>query len=681
VTRKITYICFFVCSLLITACNISGTVKMDDAGIPGVTVRLSGAATAEVQTDGSGEFVFEDMDAGSYIVTMVPPTGYTRDISRRVRKSEDYKDVEGIDFSMESGAVRETETGDVIGFKEKNGSHVWLGIPFAAPPVEGLRWKAPVPADNWGSDTYVALAISDICPQLGSMLVDVAAGHTGEPLGCEDCLYLNIWAPEFAADAIPTGGDRLPVMVWVHGGSNTTGHGGGYHGQFLAKNHDLVVITINYRLGPFGWFSHPALESGNSYDDSGNYGTLDIIRALKWVRDNVENFGGNPGNVTIFGESAGGWNTLSMMISQEAAGLFHRVVSESGGMSTTEMSRAQNYMEDGGHPHSAREVVNNLLEADGASDRDAAKAIQEGMSDLEIQEYLYAKSLEDILSACGGGDGESISVPHGFRDGVVLPTRDPLALFEDIATYNEVPLIIGSNRDEVKLYSIFDPDFTIVRGGIPIRALDDAYYALYASYKSDAWKISGVDRLAQILSETPGQPGVYAYRFDWDEEPTILGINVGFLLGAAHGMEISFVFNNFDQFMVPQYVSLVFSEESLAGRQQLGGSMSSYWAEFAYSGSPGFGRTGNELVEWAAWDNGYGADKFVIFDTEADGGIRMTNSIITLEGLKYRLLSETGFTTQEQHCSMYEDLFSGSALWSDEEYANLGAEGCADYPL
>ncbi len=680
--RRLTFILFLAGCLLVSGCSISGTVTLDEGGIENVMVNLSTAAgtiIATTTTNSDGEYVFDDLSAGAYTVSIDPPEGYTRSIRQSVVKENDYTRVENINFALASAAVRTTEAGDVIGFRENNGSHAWLGIPYAAPPVENLRWKAPLPADSWGNDTYIALEISDTCAQLGSMLVDVAAGHIGDPIGCEDCLYLNIWAPEFPADNIPTGINRLPVMVWIHGGSNTTGHGGGYHGQILAESHDLIVITINYRLGPFGWFAHPALESGNDLDDSGNYGTLDIIRALNWVRDNIENFGGDPGNVTIFGESAGGWNTLSMMISQEAAGLFHRVVSESGGMSTTEMSRARNYIEDGGHYHSAREVVNNLLIADGAANRDAAKTTQDGMSNEEIQEYLYGKSMDDILNACGSGDGESISVPTGLRDGVVLPTGDPLTRFEDTANYNEVPLIIGSNRDEIKLYTIFDPNFTIIRGGLPIRALDKTYYALYASYKSDAWKINGVDRLAQILSETPGQPGVYAYRFDWDEEPTILGINVGFLLGAAHGMEISFVFNNFDQFMVPQYVSLVFSEESLPGRQQLGASMSSYWAEFAYNGSPGFGRLNSNPLEWKKWDNRQGGEKTVIFDTETDGGIRMTNSIITLEGLKYRLLSETGFTTQTQHCDMYSDLFYTSDLWSDEEYETLGADGCGVY--
>jgi len=155
---------------------------------------------------------------------------------------------------------------------------------------------------------------------------------------------------------------------------------------------------------------------------------------------------------------------------------------------------------------------------------------------------------------------------------------------------------------------------------------------------------------------------------------------MGFLLGAAHGVEIAFVFRNFNQFIVPKYASLVFTDGNLAGREALADSMSSYWAEFAYNGLPGTGRDGLE-VEWTAWDNSPGADKCIILDTQEDGGIRMISSTVTLDALKYRLLSDTTFSTQEQYCKMYADLFYGTDLWDDDEYANLGEYGCGDYPV
>jgi para-nitrobenzyl esterase len=651
---------------------------LDGLGLEEITVVLGGAAAGEAQTNSDGEYAFEDLRAGTYTVTMVPPAGYTRFVKKTV--SVENMETARVNFPLESAATRMIGTGQVIGFREENGSHAWLGIPYAAPPVESLRWKAPLPADPWGADTYLALGVGDPCLQIGNFKSDVPTGETG---GSEDCLYLNLWTPEFAPENVPTGSNRLPVMVWVHGGSNTYGHGGLYNGKDLANGHDLVVITMNYRLGPLGWFTHPALASGDSLDDSGNYGTLDIIRLLQWVQENISSFGGDPGNVTVFGESAGGGNTFSMILSQEAAGLFHKAASQSGGVGTVEVSYGQNYTDDPlepGHPNSSREILNNLLIADGAADREAAKAIQEGMTDQEIADYLCGKPGADILRACVSGR-DNVSAPTRFRDGLVLPTGDPLTLLEDAVNYNEVPLILGSNRDEDKLYTIFNPDFVNIAAGLPVGAKDKAYYALHSSYASDAKKVRMVDGIAAILSETPGQPDIYAYRFDWDEEPTVIVIDVSFLLGASHGLEISFVFNNFDQFMAPKFTEYVFSEDNLPGRLELGGSMSSYWAEFAYSGSPGFGRSGSETVEWKAWDNSPGGDKIIVFDTVADGGIEVSDLTITLQDLKDRLLLETGFTTQEQHCGMYAELFADTELWNDEEYDNLGEEGCAEYPL
>jgi para-nitrobenzyl esterase len=301
--------------------------------------------------------------------------------------------------------------------------------------------------------------------------------------------------------------------------------------------------------------------------------------------------------------------------------------------------------------------------------------MQNEMSDVEIATFLYTRSNDEIMSMYDGGYGGMISWPNMFRDDTVLPAADPLTLFEDVATYNEVPLIIGSNRDESKLFMVLSPIFVDIVLGLPVGAKDPAYYALYSRYTSDAMKATSVDGIATILSGTAGQPGVWAYRFDWDEEPTILGVDMGFLLGAGHGLEIAFAFHDFNQFLAPDFAPMIYTHGNLPGRLELAGSMSSYWAEFAYRGSPGMGRDGTE-VEWTGWDNIPLNDKFIIFDTPADGGIRMSSESITLEGLKEDLVNETGFTTQEQHCGMYVQLFAGTALWDGDEYLNLGDAGC-----
>jgi len=669
-------------SIVVSGCfgDITGTVTEDGLGLEGVTVLLSGKAWDMTVTDAAGSFVFTNAKGGTYTVTMQPPAGYTRPVGQDVVK-EYFADVTGVDFSIETVTARSTTGGTVVGASTTNGAHEWLGIPYAAPPVGDLRWKAPEPETVW-SDAWLALEPGSVCTQIADLLSSVPEALYGTPVGSEDCLYMNIWAPPFSPGSVPTGGDRLPVMLWIHGGGNSIGDGGGYDGQFLAQIYNVIVISFNYRLGPFGWFTHPALATGDALNDSGNYGNLDQVRALDWVQDNIESFGGDPGNVTVFGESAGSRDTLAMMITPEATGKFHRAIAESGGVSTTDVAVGWNYVEDGGHARSSREVINSLLIADGTvADRDAAIAHQNGMTDAQIAAYLNGKSNYEIMNMYNGGYGGMISWPHMFKDGAVFPMADPIVLFQDTATYNAVPLIIGNNKDETKLFMILDPTFVTIVAGLPVGAIDPAYYGLYSQYTTAAMKATSTDLIASTLSQTVGQPGVWAYRFDWDEEPIFLGLDLGFMLGAAHSLEIPFVFHDIYSFVVPSMASMAYNDDNLPGRIELAGSMSSYWAEFAYNGDPGAGRSGTE-VAWTAWDSSAPEnDKFIILDTSADAGIRMSSDMITLESLYADLLAETGFTTQEQHCGMYVQLFGGTALWDDTDYLNLGEEGCAAYPV
>ena len=247
--------------------------------------------------------------------------------------------------------LRYTEGGEVVGFIDDFGARAWMGVPFAAPPVGELRWKAPRPPAR-NSEVVEALAAGPMCPQFETILSGGDLGGEPSVIGNEDCLYLNIWSPPNARD--------LPVMFWIHGGGNTIGHAGSFIGANLAAAHNLVVVTTNYRLGVFGWFNHPVLQTGNPADDSGNYGTLDLVRALEWTRDNIAAFGGDPNRVTVFGESAGAFNTLAMMASPLAAGLFHRAVVQSGGFEAADPVRGRNFSDEGGHEFSGPEIVNRI---------------------------------------------------------------------------------------------------------------------------------------------------------------------------------------------------------------------------------------------------------------------------------------------------------------------------------
>lgn len=414
--------------------------------------------------------------------------------------------------------VRVVENGELIGFESQNDTYAWLGIPYAAPPVGELRWKAPRPPERW-TGRFEALEFGPICSQTGW---DVFSGEMGTDCsGSEDCLSLNIWAPADKNGNGPVDQSQFPVMVWIHGGGNMIGHGNRliYNGAQMAGKHDVVVVTINYRLGPFGWFTHPALrsEEASPEDNSGNYGTLDIIQALKWVQNNIIVFGGDPGNVTIYGESAGGGNVLSMMASPLAEGLFHQAISQSADFKIIPVSLAENYLDDEfkGEEVSSKEIVNNLLVNDGlAADRDAAKKLQENEPAEKIATYLYGKSPEEIFAAYQI-DGGIEWFPNLFGDGYVLPKDMTIAeIFSDIGNYNSVPVILGSNRDETKLFMMLDDELVDKAFGLlPVGFTDDFAYETINRYDSELWKIRCVDSLAGLMRKVQGER-VFAYRFD-----------------------------------------------------------------------------------------------------------------------------------------------------------------------
>lgn len=547
--------------------------------------------------------------------------------------------------------LRHTTGGEVVGFRD-NGARAWMGIPFAAAPVGDMRWRAPQ-TPPVSTDVYEAMAAGQICPQMSSLL---SGGAAGSMTGNEDCLYLNIWAPPNAVD--------LPVMYWIHGGGNTIGDGGSYNGAALALRHDVVVVTINYRLGFLGWFSHPGMATGNPVDDSGNYGTLDAIRGLEWVKDNIAQFGGNPDNVTVFGESAGAFDTLAMMASPLANGLFHRAIVQSGGFNVTDMSFAQNYVEAGGHPFSGQELVAKLLVADGTvPDRVAAQTYQADMSTTRLREYLYSKSPEEMFALFDGGGFGMINVPDNFGDGHVLPAMSTEEIFSSADNHNMVPVILGTNRDEPALFMAQNPAFTTQWLGFLPRLKDEELYKRYVRYGALAWKERGVDTLANYMTAA-GNPNVYAYRFDWDEQPSQMGFDLSVALGAAHALEIAFVFGDFESGLGLSYIY-----PGDEGQMALSDSMMSYWSEFAYNGDPGRGRDGNE-VHWVGW--GKDGKRSIILDTPNDQGIFMSEEEVTLAGIKAELAADTGFADPMDQCVIYVRNFRGDQF-SQTEYEGLNA--------
>lgn len=548
---------------------------------------------------------------------------------------------------LDSQTLRTTAQGEVVGFTSKEGAHVWRGIPFAQPPVGELRWRAPVLPEAWPGRRE-AVRFGAPCMQFGGPLSSGDA-PAGEPTGSEDCLTLNIFSPPFRPEEVPVGIARRPVMVWIHGGGNTLGDARLYDGSRLASERDVIVVTVQYRLGVFGWFSHPALRDGKSWrDDSGNFGTLDLVRALDWVQENIASFGGDSGRVTIFGESAGGANVFSLLLSPAAKGRFQRAIVQSGRPRSVSRAQAENTTDDAepGRPFSSREVMLLLLEREGrASDRTEAKRQLAALSDADAAAWLRGVEPAALLAVFGeprlGGLYDS---PRMIRDGRVLPREDHLTSLARRGGSNEVPVILGSNRDENKLFLL--PSSPHVRriAGVPLGLADERRYELDASYTSQMWKALAVDDPATAIRKV--RSDVYAYRFDWDDERSLLWLDLGKLLGAAHFLEVPFMFGTLKLGGAEKYL---YDSDRAEDDRRLADAMTSYWTRFAATGSPGKGREG-ELAEWEPWDAAGGS--FLLLDSEHDGGIRMSDDTVTREGVLSRLASDPRFHNEGERCEI-----------------------------
>ncbi|MCB1855851.1 MAG: carboxylesterase family protein, partial [Halieaceae bacterium] len=344
----------------------------------------------------------------------------------------------------------------------------WLGLPYAAAPVGELRWKAPRDVAPW-TETLSVQALPPECPQF-----DFFGAYVGE----EDCLYLNVWRPRSQQR-------ELPVMVWIHGGGNNSGATNWpvFNGARLAAAANIVVVTVQYRLGPLGWLYYGPLQDGDSNDNSGNFGTLDLIAALRWVQDNIADFGGDPYAVTVAGESAGGADILSLMVSQQASGLFQKaIVQSAGGRVTTTADAAS----------AAVRLVDELRALEGVT--------EQPMTDPELAAYLRGKSAREIISNNPG-------TPAIFGDGHVIPAAG-FDLFASGDFPAKVPLLIGTNRDEFKLYT----------NPAGYNVMPDASEELRAAagrYVSDLWRVTAADSIATRLRALDDYPDIYVYRFNW----------------------------------------------------------------------------------------------------------------------------------------------------------------------
>jgi para-nitrobenzyl esterase len=505
--------------------------------------------------------------------------------------------------------VVETDYGTVEGYVDTDPDSyfdavVWKSIPYARPPVGSLRWKEPKSPLSW-SDVLDATTDCEPCTQFDGTSV------SDPVIGSEDCLYLNVFRPN-------TTEMNLPVYFWIHGGSNKTGGAYQYALSYLAYRENIVVVVIQYRMGPFGWFRHPA-PTGSRRTRSGNFGTLDQIKALKWVKQNIANFGGDRNNVTVAGESAGGANTMHLLVSPLAKKLFHGVFMQSIGGSVYSPER---------NAARAHATLVDLLVDDGSASNEAeAEELIGSMSDREIRAYLQGKTTAEIMAA------EQSSGIGPTEDGFVMP----IGGWEGAITsgdYNMVPVILGSNQHEYTLWSFsadtetsngshwydlsslwgWGPYWNIRLDQIMPEQGDKDLYRFTAEMGGLSWRLSRVDNVARWLKTQ--QDDIYGYFFRWDGITSIpdfyLSAIYQFIFGATHASEIAFFFGSSVDVWTDGLAFNPFMDTP--GRQALALAMMDYIGNFCYAKDP----NGGELPLWEEWSSEEGGPKLISLDATID---------------------------------------------------------------
>jgi len=453
-----------------------------------------------------------------------------------------------------------TESGPLVGSLE-DGVRVFRGIPYAAPPVGELRWRAPQPPPTW-EQALEAREFGPACPQRGREDRPGVLGRTDE-----DCLTLNVWAPEGAAGA--------PVMVWIHGGAFVVGSGSWpfYDGTAFARR-GVVLVTLNYRIGRLGFFAHPALTAESPDGPLGNYGILDQIAALEWVKRNIRAFGGDPGLVTVFGESAGAASVNILMVSPLAAGLFQRAIAESGGGMQVTRRLSE------GRPGPLGESV----EAEGLAFA-RSQGIEEATG-AETLTRLRSLPVESLL-----GEGALGVRVQPFVDGRVLP--DDVAVLFAAGKQHDVSFLLGSNSYEGSLadtfgrsprfiFGILGPDLETARRIYGEEAADEKRFA--GLLFGDASFVEPARYLAAQMEHVSSP--AWLYHFSW-----VTTGRRGEAPGAIHGSEVPYVFATLDS---SRLISSLVSDDD----RRMAELVQAYWVAFARSGNP----NGDDRPEWPAYE-------------------------------------------------------------------------------
>lgn len=498
--------------------------------------------------------------------------------------------------------IRKTSAGLVEGRLAEDAATLgWLGVPYAAPPVGALRWRAPQKSAPW-EGVREAKVFSSPSLQICDNLV----------IGSEDCLYLNIYRPSTDAEA-------LPVLFFIHGGNNQTDSGEMLDGDVMAKSLDAVIVTINLRLNSLGWLNLPALKTGDAYEDSGNFGLLDILAALDWVHENIAVFGGDEANITACGYSSGARDLLCMLISPAFEGRFARALSFSGGFTTTEPAVGS---------HVAARAIAALAVEDGrAADLDSAT--QWLLSpDSDVKAWLYCVSGVRFGTLMSGAAIRMSVFPHLFADGALIPSEGFEVLRD--GRHLNVPLLCLSGGNEFSFQANNDPLFKTADFSDP-EVIKEYRFAI--NYGSQLFGYINAEQNAESFCFLPGHAPVYAGRCMWGMDESVTDEYAAMRMGGTHGLDLYLIMGiEREDYAVTENV---WSEANRPGRDELMRAYRSYISAFIHTGSP-------NCVGLPLWESWSEEGRLMQFDAGCKQvKIGMTADVVREEAVLSAIKSDT----------------------------------------
>ncbi len=496
----------------------------------------------------------------------------------------------------ENPRIVTTMSGQIEG-KKTSKAYIWLGVPYG----QTERWKAPTAPDSWSRTRSCKR------PRKGKG---------------DDCLFVNIYKPVSKKE-------KMPVMVFLHGGGNVGGTANRSFSSFV-KETGVIVVSVEFRQGAFGWLQSRGLQTGDRMTDSGNFAMLDIKLALEWVQNNIEAFGGDKQNVTLSGFSAGARDALNCVISPAMKGLFHKVISFSGGMTTCSVREGRRW--------SNQKLAKILVRRGRFSNQKRALKYVKRIGKKKLNKLLYSLSDKEVKKMAGATSLRLTNFPQNFRDGKVIPKAGFDVL--EYGDYNRVPMILGSNNSEFANVSYKTLHRILVKNPKTFKNRAQFYRLLKKSkeYGSKLQTSFYLERLANKLSIDPYHEDFYTYRFKWGEDRRVVGANYARYVGAIHGMDVDFLLGRYKKGEAGTSDS-IYTRANLPGRQALTSVMRQYVSNFCHTGNPnGIDGQGNVPVQWEKWRRVPGSKRIMTFSaSRREAEVNMTSRTINRAKVKRQM--------------------------------------------